>query len=134
LEDESLVQEINLHLQRIGKYVKAQDIVDFLDTPEMKKQLNRETTIHLAMAQRWMHQVGYRWTSTPKGQYVDGHECTDIVTYRQDVFLPKLAEIDATMRIWTEDGIEDPNAATTPSLRHTVVWYHDKSIFYANNQ
>jgi hypothetical protein len=33
--DETLAQEIHLHLQKIGKYVKAEDLVDFMDTKEM---------------------------------------------------------------------------------------------------
>ena len=36
LEDEDLAHKIHLHLQSIGKYVKAMDIVHFLDTPAMK--------------------------------------------------------------------------------------------------
>ena len=134
LEDETLAQEINLHLQGLGKYVKAMDIVHFLDTPDMKTRLNRETTIHLATAQRWMHKMSFRWTTTPKGQYVDGHEREDIVTYRQDVFLPELAKIDATLRTWAEDGTKVLNAAAIPNARHTVIWYHDESIFYANDR
>ena len=33
--DETLAQDIHLRLQRIGKYVRAEDLVDFMDTPEM---------------------------------------------------------------------------------------------------
>ena len=134
LDNEVLVREINQHLQGIGKYAKALDIVKFLDTPEMKERLDRTTTIHLTTAKRWMHKMGYRWTNAPKGQYVDGHEREDVVAYQQDVFLPKLAEIDAKMRKWTADGIEDPNTTTGPDFRHTVVWYHNESIFYANDR
>ena len=36
LEDEDLAQEIHLHLQSIGQFVKAADIVHYLNTPEMK--------------------------------------------------------------------------------------------------
>ena len=43
-------------------------------------------------------------------------------------------KIEAKARIWTEGGIEDPNTATTPDIRHTVIWYHDKSVFYANDR
>jgi hypothetical protein len=68
LEDEGISQEIQLHLQGIGKYVKAMDIVHFLDTPEMKKRLNRKKTIHLATAQHWMHKMGYRWTTNPNSE------------------------------------------------------------------
>src|SRR5882762_6487044 len=35
-KDESLAQEIHVHLQRIGKFVKAIDLVNFLDTDEMR--------------------------------------------------------------------------------------------------
>ena len=40
LEDEGLAAEIHLHLQGVGKHVKAMDIVHFLDTPEMLKRLD----------------------------------------------------------------------------------------------
>ena len=136
LEDETLVKEINLHLQGIGKHATAMDMVRFLDTPEMKTRLNHKTTIHLATAQRWMSKMGYHWGTAPKGQYVDGHEREDVVEYRQNKFLPELAKIEAKTRRWA-DGIEDTNAAPTsndPSFCHTVVWYHDESVFYANDR
>jgi hypothetical protein len=34
-KDETLAHNIHVHLQGIGKYVKAMDLVDFMDTPEM---------------------------------------------------------------------------------------------------
>jgi len=36
LKDEDLTQEIHLHLQGICKFMKAMDIVNYLDTPEIK--------------------------------------------------------------------------------------------------
>jgi hypothetical protein len=42
LDDEDLAQEIHLHLQSIGKYIKAADIVHFLNTPEMLARLKRK--------------------------------------------------------------------------------------------
>jgi len=133
-EDKTLAQEIVTHLQGIGKYAKAMDIVQFLDTPDMKKRLNRKTTIHLATAQHWMHKMEFCWANTPKGQYVDGHEREDVIEYRQNGFLHKLTEIDAKLRTWTKDGLEEPSAAAIPTVRHTVVWYHDESVFYANDR
>lgn len=38
--------------------------------------------------------MGYHWTTTLKGQYVDSYEQVNIVTYWQDVFLPGLAAIE----------------------------------------
>jgi hypothetical protein len=40
LQDEGLAEEIHLHLQSIGKYVKAMDIEHYLDAPEMKELLD----------------------------------------------------------------------------------------------
>ena len=93
LEDEDLSQEICLHLQSKGKYVRDMDIVQFLDTPEMKKQLNLKRSISKRTAHRWMAKMGYHWKKEPKGQYKDGHEREDVVTYRQNVFLPFIASI-----------------------------------------
>ena len=82
LEDEDLSQEICLHLQSKGKYVRAMDIVQFLDTPEMKKQLNLKRSISKRTAHRWMAKMGYHWKKEPKGQYKDGRvrRCCHLLT------------------------------------------------------
>jgi hypothetical protein len=64
-----LAKEIHAHLQSIGKYVKALDIMHFLDTPNIKECYQLKKTISLATAQRWMHMMDYRWTKEPSGQY-----------------------------------------------------------------
>ena len=86
-KDESLAADIQIYLQSIGKFMKAMDIVNFLDT-EMRARTGLKKRISLATAQQWMHKPEYRWTKDPKGQYVDGHERDDVVTYCQKVFLP----------------------------------------------
>ena len=98
LDNKTLAQETTVHLQGIGRYAKAMDIVQFLDTPEIKEQLGHTTSIHHPTAKRWMKKLGFNWANTPKGQYVDGHEHEEVVTYQQEVFLPKLAEIDPKTR------------------------------------
>ncbi|KAG1722117.1 hypothetical protein EDB19DRAFT_1645998 [Suillus lakei] len=119
---EDLTQEIHIHLQGIGKYVKAMDLVDFLNTPEMRKQSGLTKRIHLATAQRWMKKLEYRWMKDPKGQFVDGHERDDVVAYRQETFLPAWEAIKEKTRDWSchkRDG-DYPR----PSLQEqkTVVW------------
>ena len=133
-EDEGLAQEIHLYLQGIGKYVKAMDIVNFLDTPDMRERLDLKKQIHLSTAQRWMARMGYRWAHDPKGQFVDGHEREDVVTYRQGVFLPAWQAIIGKTRKWTKDNLEDMGASPRPNERKTVVWFHDESTFYANDR
>jgi hypothetical protein len=81
LDKGELAWEIHLCLQEKGKWVRALDIVHFLDTPDIKERYSLKKTISLATAQRWMHMMDYCWTKTPSGQYVDGHECDDVVTY-----------------------------------------------------
>ena len=100
LEDEDLAQEICLHLQLKGKYVCAMDVVQFLDTPEMKEQLNLKKSISEGTARRWMAKMGYRWKKEPKGQYKDGHERKDVVAYRQNVFLPFMFMASIRPHIW----------------------------------
>ncbi|KAJ7479949.1 hypothetical protein B0H11DRAFT_1660284, partial [Mycena galericulata] len=66
LEDEDLAQEIHLHLQSLGKYVAAQDVVNYMASDEMKTRFNLKHGISLRTAQRWMKRMQYRWTSEPK--------------------------------------------------------------------
>ena len=93
IDDEDLAQDIQLHLQGRGKYIKAYDIVRYLDTPDMLARLGRKKTISERTARNWMKKMGYRWTKDPKGQYVDGHERSDVVAHRQTIFLPAWSRI-----------------------------------------
>lgn len=131
IDDNDIAQDIKIHLQGIGKYIKAEDIVQFCGTPEMLDRLGRTKSISLATARRWLIKMGYRWTKTPKGQYVDGHERDDVVRYRQQVFLPQMVEYMSRMRRWLEDSGWDipPEVA-----RALVIWHHDESTFYANDR
>ncbi|KZT20128.1 hypothetical protein NEOLEDRAFT_1076194 [Neolentinus lepideus HHB14362 ss-1] len=136
LEHEDLAQEIHLHLQGKGKYICAAHIVQYLETPEMRERLNLKKPISERTAQRWIHNMGYRWKKEPKGQYKDGHERQDVVDYRQNVFLPRWLKLEARTRIWNTDGSEADESATreTRRARWIVIWHHDESIFYANDR
>ena len=138
LEDEDLAQEIHLHLQSIGQYVSASDIVRYIDTKEMKERLNLKKTITEQTARKWMKRIGYRWQKTPKGQYKDGHERADVVAYRQNIFLPAWNEIEKSTRKWDNDGtiisVSESQAQGQTVTTVTVVWVHDESTFYANDR
>ena|ERR1700685_769453 len=75
-----------------------------------------------------MKKLDCRWTYTPKGQYVDGHEWEDVVAYCQKIFLPQWANIKAQTRDCS-NGQLDP----LPHERNVVVWFHNESTFYAND-
>ena len=72
--EDGLREELRTHLQGCGKYVRAQDLVDYLDREEVKTRYNPSVSISLKTAQRWMKNLGYDQTDSPTGQYVDGHE------------------------------------------------------------
>ncbi|KII89329.1 hypothetical protein PLICRDRAFT_110047 [Plicaturopsis crispa FD-325 SS-3] len=134
LEDEDMANEIALHLQSIGKYVKALDIVFYLDRPEVKQRFQMKKTISLATAQRWMRRMGYRWTKNPSGQFVDGHEREDVVYFRQHVFLPAITDLEHRMRAWTLDNLEIVASGPRPRNKPVVAWFQDESTFYANDR
>ena len=94
LESSDLVKAIHEHLMRIGEYVSAVAVVWFVNSVEIKNWYSLKRNMLLAIAQQWMHTVGYRWRKSPMGQYVDGHEHSDVVTYRQTSFLPRMAQFE----------------------------------------
>lgn len=132
-----LKAEINLYLQSIGKYVRALDIVEFLEDPLVQLRHGLERGISLSTAQVWMHKLDYRWTKAPKGQFVDGHERLDVVDYRNKIFLPALEELNPRIRLWSKDGTEVPVPdywRLDAGNRRVVIWYHDESTFYAHDR
>ena len=50
IDDEDIAQDIKTHLRSIGKYIKAEDIVNYCRTLEMLKRLGRTETISLTTA------------------------------------------------------------------------------------
>ncbi|KAF8593220.1 hypothetical protein BDV93DRAFT_516735 [Ceratobasidium sp. AG-I] len=137
LEDEDVAGEIKIHLQRVGKYAHAADIVEFLNDPETRGRLCIvKKKISVRTAQRRLFRVGYRWRSEPKGQYFDGHERDDVVAYRQSVFIPFWQALERRCTIYNEEGIPDPQRPLTlrPGETEVVFWFHDESIFYAHDR
>ncbi|KAJ7582422.1 hypothetical protein C8J56DRAFT_1097698 [Mycena floridula] len=139
LEDKDIADDIHLHLQSLGKWVSAADVVRYVATPEFQARLKTKKVISERTAQRWMGKMNYQWQLKPKGMYSDGHECDDIVEYHQKVFLPRWNVFELATRWWKEDGMEDGDAKkwafiARPDGKIVVIWRHDKSTFYANDQ
>ncbi|TDL13698.1 hypothetical protein BD410DRAFT_698439, partial [Rickenella mellea] len=89
MDDEDFADKIHQHLQSLDKkYLTAMDVVQFMNTPEMLQKCKRSKPISERTARRWLHEMQYRYTKEPKGQYVDGHERADVVKYRAEDFLP----------------------------------------------
>jgi hypothetical protein len=154
LKHGKLATDLLNHLQSVGKYVKAQDIVDYLALPETKERHAYDESISLRTAQRWMLLMNFRWKRKGSGQYEDGHERLDVVLHRQDKFLPKMAEWMRRMRYWKVGDEMSPaegppiwplgfnlqarvhaeRADGTQVTKRVVVWFHDESTFYQNDR
>ena len=67
LDDEDFAQAIQIHLSGTAKnnYIPAQDIVDFVETPEMQEKLDeigsKKKKISLCTAQHWFHKMGWQY-------------------------------------------------------------------------
>ncbi|KIM53772.1 hypothetical protein SCLCIDRAFT_17850 [Scleroderma citrinum Foug A] len=105
INDKDLKSELVTHLQLLGRYVTATAIIDYLTQPG----------------------VIFCWTVACKGQYVDGHKREDVVSFRQNKFLPLWYVLKPRMQSW--QVIEGKIIECT-----VVVWFHDESIFYAHDQ
>jgi hypothetical protein len=54
LDNEDLAQAIHLHLQTLGPWIRAQDVVDFIKRPETLALFELKKPISLATAHQWM--------------------------------------------------------------------------------
>jgi hypothetical protein len=68
------------------------------------------------------------------GQYVDGHKHSNVVQYRQGIFLPNMACLEPHLCNYNVDGEEEPKTHPGASGRQVVIWYHNESTFYANDR
>jgi hypothetical protein len=67
LHNGDLSQSIHEHLQALGVYRKAEDVVWYLARPTVQKKFNLKKGISLATARRWMKTMKYRWKKGPNG-------------------------------------------------------------------
>jgi hypothetical protein len=119
-----------LHLQSKGKFVAAINIVRYLDTKEVKSHFGLKKTIHVVTAQQWMKVMQYCWQKQPQGQYIDGHECVDVVAYHQNRFLPFWDQLLPSLQEWDTDGNEIMDRAADWRM---VIWTQDELTFYVHD-
>ena len=87
-------------------------------------------------AARWLLKLGWRRTLLKKGLYMDGHERDDVRKYRQEVFLPIMAQYECRMVHYepTTDSTKlkciKPNLK--PGEKKIIALFHDESCFHAN--
>jgi hypothetical protein len=131
LVNEDLVNEIGIYLLSLGNDITAKKLMDFLHRTDVKEKYGIERDISHKTACRYLQALGYRYQSTPKGQYVDGHEREDVVNYRKQVFLPKWKEFMDNMAVWDKDLKEH---LPSGEGKRVIAWFHDESVFYAHDR
>jgi hypothetical protein len=119
-------------------YIKAQDIVDYIATPQMQEKLGaKKTGISLRTAQQWLQRLDWRYSRKKNGMYIDGHEREDVVKYREG-FVARWKEYELRMQTFDNDGNELPRPAGFPVPQTGRFWLvlitHDESTFFANDR
>ncbi|KIJ98623.1 hypothetical protein K443DRAFT_103686, partial [Laccaria amethystina LaAM-08-1] len=139
LDDEDFARDIQLHLLEIGKkgYICAQDIVDYVATPEVQTRLGTKArTIHEQTACRWLKKLNWRYTRKKKGMYIDSHEQEDVVAYRTG-FIKRWKEYEKCFLIRDNDGQVSDELIGFPVTQIgcfcLILVTHDESTFYAND-
>ena len=140
LNDEDIVEGIQLHLVEIAKngYIRAQDIVDHVATPEVQRELGSKSRgITVRTAQRWLKTMGWCYGKKKKGMYIDGHEWKDVVEYCKG-FVERWKGYEKRMVTYDNDGNTSklPPGFEVPQTGRfrLILVTHDESTFYAHNR
>ena len=140
LDDEDFAQDIQLHLTEIAKkgYIRAQDIVDYVATPEVQAKLGTKARgIHLRTARRWLHKLRWRYSRKRNGMYIDGHEHEDVVKYREE-FVARWKDYEKRFFIYDNNSevLSKPVGFPVPQISrfHLILVTHDESTFYETDR
>ncbi|KAJ7445373.1 hypothetical protein B0H11DRAFT_2249507 [Mycena galericulata] len=145
LVNEDLCNELMEYLQFLGSTkdkdgkesgITSAKVQAWLAQPEIMQKYAITKPISLATAKRYLHALGFRFSSPVKGQYVDGHERADVRFHRDKMYIPKLSELRTRMRVYSKDGVDITAdvESMVASGKRVVIWYHDESIFYAHDR
>jgi len=114
----------------IGRDTSAKKLMDFINSEVIQLKHNIDKPISERTARRYLNKLEYHWTTLKKGQYTDGHEREDIVTYWNKVFLPKWQQMKTRMRNWSDSL---PEIGPNLSEWEVIIWFHNETIFYAHD-
>ena len=141
LDDEDFSCGLTLYLLKISKNssVRAQDIVDYMQLPDVQEKLGGsglKSKISLWTAQRWLRKIGWRYGRKRNGMYIDGHEREDVVKYRK-AFVTRWAEYEKRMTLHDNNGntVSIPNGFAVEQVGRFrfILLTHDESTFFADD-
>ncbi|TFK80727.1 hypothetical protein K466DRAFT_636180 [Polyporus arcularius HHB13444] len=84
-------------------------------------------------ARRWLVKLGWSLTVLRKGVYMDGHEREDVKKYRQEEFLPRMAEFEARMDRYEGPELKLVPASLAPGEKKVIAIFHDECCFHVND-
>jgi hypothetical protein len=82
---------------------------------------------------KWLNRLSFYVTKEKKGVYINGHKRADVIDYRQNEFLPKIALYQSLTTNYKEDKnkVLQPIAPTLlPGQKEHVIYYYNKSCFH----
>jgi hypothetical protein len=144
VDDEDIAQEIKTRMleKARGSFLKAQDVVEIVASPEMQAIFSRKgiakLTISIKTALRWLDKLGWTYGKLKHGMYLDGHERADVVEYRE-AFVKRWMQHERRFHRWDHDGTELPRPNGFPVAGaigrfRLILVTHDESTFFQNNE
>jgi hypothetical protein len=91
--------------------------------------------ISLSTACRWLRLEGFRFISHKKGLYFDGHDRPDVLSYRQNEFLPTMKHNEPRLVRYTVGDVETELAIQPQNYveRRLVLCAHDEMTAQAHD-
>jgi hypothetical protein len=144
VDDEDIAEEIKAHMKEKATrgYLKAQDVVEIVASPKLQEIFERKgiskPSISVRTALRWLEKLGWTYGKLKHGMYLDGHERSDVVEYRQ-AFVERWMRHELRFHRWDHDGTElpRPNGFPVPGAIgrfRLILVTHDESTFFQNDE
>ena len=92
-----------------------------LHHPQVPSSISNHTAV------RWLHQLGFQPTSTKKGVFLDGHECSNVVEYRK-LYLRKLELTHAPPPPVSDEPAQEPSDCQ----KHVLI-YNNEVTYHSND-
>jgi len=124
------------YLQHIVDVEMPQGLKRYMEVELFPRiQLRVGRGVSLSTARRILHLEGFRYTEHKKGLYYDGHERPDVVQYRQDEFLPQMAEHQQRLVEYIVGEVDKELEKTPLNFveRRLVLCAHDEMTAQAND-
>jgi len=83
-------------------------------------------------AQHWLVKLGWMQTVLCKGVYMDGHECEDVVKYRNSIFLLRMQEYEQHMARYEGPDLKHIKPILAEGEKELIFEFQDETCCQAN--